>query len=276
MSRADSMLFVVLKSNQEDPSDICRCVNMLLNMLLLSISLAILPANWRQQCIFFSVNVQDETCVHVCQLDKKQTSAGGLQQVVQTLWLLSCVAGCCLAQCACLLYLSYNAHITALGMIWLAVSNKMSIYAEKPNLIWSEKPNGCHPETKKIENIHLFLWFMTFFTKENTGSDLQNWYVCTKSWTWVHPQEEQLHNEYIPSKKDEDMSCNFYIQSFSFPMTLCHAPSVFSLHMRCTRPSNNPNLNHQWQYYTPRANCSSHPTASHPSVAQSLPVREPF
>lgn len=36
--------------------------------------------------------VQDETCVHVCEFDEKETFAGKLTRVVaQSLWLLRCV-----------------------------------------------------------------------------------------------------------------------------------------------------------------------------------------
>ena len=75
---------------------VCLHVYLLLNVLQLS---NFSPLN---VCLVArsEAKVQDKMCVHVCKLDKKETLAGKLMWVVvQSLWLLCCVAGCNQAQC---------------------------------------------------------------------------------------------------------------------------------------------------------------------------------
>ena len=67
--------------------------------MLNDVSGALFPS----KCLFGGLSnklkVQDKTCVHVCELDKTETSAGKLMWViVQCLWLLCCIAGCQQAQ----------------------------------------------------------------------------------------------------------------------------------------------------------------------------------
>lgn len=55
---------------------------------------------------------KNKKCVHVCNLYKEETLAGKLMcVVVHRLWLLGCVAGFCLAQCDCLLFVWKNTDI---------------------------------------------------------------------------------------------------------------------------------------------------------------------